>query len=131
NTEAVPIINFVSNPTSYVTEFLNLGNTETHNFCFSPEFIANDVNISIYPLNLPRPGFETNYCLVLTNVGTTQLDGSLTFEFDDSKLQFISANEVLASQSTNTLTFDYMDFNPFETRIIFLEFNVFTPPTTN
>ncbi|EPR70754.1 hypothetical protein ADIWIN_3401 [Winogradskyella psychrotolerans RS-3] len=123
---------YTSNPISQTSNFVGIGNTEIIDFCIEPSGIHNDLNISIYPSqDDPRPGFNTTYQIVYSNIGTTQLSGSVSFEFDDSKLNFLNASETVASQTANTLTFDFTDLNPFETRTIDLEFNVFAPPTTN
>jgi hypothetical protein len=123
---------YTSNPNSQTSNFTEIGNIDIINFCLEPTSIFNDLNISIYPsLNDPRPGFDTTYQIVYQNIGTTQLSGSVSFEFDDTKLQFLSASETVTSQTANTLNFDFTDLNPFETRTIDLEFNVFAPPITN
>lgn len=122
---------FYFNPSSHESTFTDIGYTETANFCIESNQTVNDLNIAIYPsINNPRPGFDTTYQLVYKNVGTVQLSGSVTFEFDDTKLQFLNASEVVSSQTSNTLIFDYSDLSLFETRTIDLEFNVFAPPVT-
>ena len=114
------------------TDFDAVGNIDTVDFCIESSASINSLFVSVYPsLNNPRPGFNTTYQIVYNNIGTTQLSGSVFFEFDDSKLNFLNASETIASQTANTLTFDFIDLNPFETRTIDLEFNVFAPPTTN
>ncbi|WP_431109263.1 T9SS type A sorting domain-containing protein [Winogradskyella poriferorum] len=123
---------YTSNPISQISNFVGIGNTDTVDFCIEPIGTINDLNIATYTsLNDPRPGFDTTYQLVYKNIGTTQLSGSVSFEFDDAKLQFLNASETVTSQTANTLNFDFTDLNPFETRTIDLEFNVFAPPTTN
>jgi len=123
---------YTSSPITQVSNFVGLGHIDTVDFCIEPSGDHNDLNVSVYPsINEPRAGFTTTYQLVYNNVGTTVLSGDISFEFDDSKVQFLSASEPLASQSINTLTFNYADINPFETRSIDLEFYVFPPPTTN
>ena len=119
-------------PISATSDFTNLGDLDTIDFCAEPIGFLNDLSISVYPLlDDPRPGFDTSYQIVYKNNGTTQLSGSVSFEFDNFKLNFLSASETLASQTANTLIFDFTGLNPFETRTIDLEFNVFAPPTTN
>ena len=123
---------YTTNPLLYSTSVEGTGNVESMDFCITPSGIFNDLQISIYPSqNNPRPGFSTTYHLLYNNIGTTQLNGSVTFEFDNSKLNFLNASETITSQTANTLTFDFTGLNPFETRTIDLEFNVFAPPTTN
>ena len=132
-TYTAPLSNFTSTPNFIISDFTNSGEIDnTAHFCLSSTTSINDLNISIYlSQNDPRPGFDTTYQLVYNNVGTTQLSGSVTFEFNDSKMQFLSASETVSSQTANTLTFDFTELNPFETRTMDLEFNVFPPPTTN
>ncbi|WP_299381991.1 T9SS type A sorting domain-containing protein [uncultured Lacinutrix sp.] len=123
---------YVSSPISQVSNFAGVDNIDTIDFCIEPIGSINDLNISVYPsINEPRPGFDATYQIIYNNVGTTQLSGNVTFEFDDAKLNFLNASETIVSQTANTLTFNFTDLNPFETRTIDLEFNVFAPPTTN
>ncbi|QHI35954.1 hypothetical protein IMCC3317_13020 [Kordia antarctica] len=123
---------FAFNPTSVNSSFTGIGNSDIANFCITPNTIVNDLSISIYPsINEPRPGFDTTYRIVYKNLGTTQLSGNVTFEYDNTKLQFLNASETVNSQTSNSLTFNYSNLNPFETRVIDLQFNVFAPPTTN
>ncbi len=115
---------FTVSPNSSDVDFSTLGNTETLNFCLQVAQAVGDLNITIYPsINDPRPGFTATYQLVYKNVGTAQLSGSVAFEFDDSKLNFLNASETIASQTVNTLTFDFTDLNPFETKTIDLATN--------
>jgi len=124
--------NFSSTPASYNSNFSGIENSDIANFCISSNLVSNNLNISVYPfIDDPRPGFDTSYKIVYSNIGTTQIDGTVIFDFDDSKLQFLSASETVVSQTSNSLTFDYHDLNPFETKTIDLEFNVFAPPITN
>lgn len=123
---------YASNPVLHISNFANLGNEANLEFCISPIGSINDLNIVVYPsIDEPRPGFDTTYQIVYKNVGTNQLNGDVMFEYDNSKLQFLNASEAVTSQTTNTLTFDFTGLNPFETRTIDLNFNVFPPPTTN
>ncbi|AXG71443.1 repeat domain in Vibrio, Colwellia, Bradyrhizobium and Shewanella [Kordia sp. SMS9] len=128
-----PLSNYYTvTPASATSNFIGVGNTDTVDFCIAPTGMHNDLNVTIYPsIDDPRPGFNTTYQIVYNNVGTTQLSGHITFEFDDSKTQFLSASETVASQTANTLTFNFTNLNPFETRTIDAAFNVFPPPTTN
>lgn len=123
---------YAPSPATFESNFTGLGNNDNINFCIVPTVAINDLNISFYPLaNNPRPGFNTGYRIVYKNAGTTQLSGTVTFEFDGSKLNFLNATETIATQTTNTLTFDFTALNPFETKTIDLQFNVFAPPVTN
>lgn len=122
---------YTSNPTSYTFDYSNLGNIDTANFCIEPNQPIYDVNISIYPLDQARPGFDATYRIVYKNVGTEQLNGEINFQFDNTRLNFLSASESVVSQTTNSLTFNYLNLNSYESRTIDLNFNVFPPPIVN
>ncbi len=122
---------YAANPASFQSNFTGFGNSDAVNFCIAPIAVINDLTVSFYPFINPRPGFMAGYRIVYKNTGTTQLNGSVSFTFDNSKLNFLNATETIASQTSNTLTFDFTGLNPFETKTIDLRFNVFTPPTTN
>ncbi|WP_282030872.1 T9SS type A sorting domain-containing protein [Winogradskyella eximia] len=131
--DIIPMLSFdyyQSNPLSRFIEFDDLGNTFIANFCAEPVGDFNDLQISIYPIRSAVPGFVSKNIIVCKNVGTTQLSGSVVYEFDDSKISFLSASEAITDQTSSSITFEFLDLNPFETRIFNLDFNVFTPPTT-
>ena len=122
---------FEVNPTSQDSNFGGVGNSETIDFCIEPTNTFSDLKISVYPLNDPRAGFDTSYNIVYRNMGTIPLNGNITFQFDDEKMQFLNASESVNSQTSNSLTFDYINLNPLDSKNIIVEFNIFPPPTTN
>src|SRR5690606_38919984 len=56
--------------------------------------------------------------------------GSVSLNFDEMRLDFLTASEPIGSQTNGTITFDYTNFNPFETRSIDVSFQAATPPTS-
>ncbi|MCK7591694.1 T9SS type A sorting domain-containing protein [Subsaxibacter sp. CAU 1640] len=123
---------YTASPSSYESNFTGLGNSDTVDFCVEPIGDINDLVIGIYRTGpSPRSGFDTSYRITYKNQGTVQLDGTVSYEFDGSKLNFLNASETVASQTTNALTFDFVGLNPFEVRYIDVFMNVFAPPTTN
>jgi len=123
---------YASNPAIHTFDFTDLDSVNINSdFCVEANQAINDLDVVVYPdLDDPRPGFETSYQLIYKNNGTTPLTGTIDFQFDDTKLNFLSASEDVYAQTANTLSFDYNDLIPFETRYINLAFNVFAPPTT-
>ena len=90
---------------------------------------VNDLNVVVYPdLDDPRPGFETSYRLLYSNNGSTPQSGAITFQYDEAKLDFLSASQGPSAQTAGTLSFEYTDLLPFETRSIALDFVLFAPP---
>ena len=123
---------YQASPATFTSNFTGYGNTDPIHFCIEPIADINDLTVSFYPtINDPRPGFNTGYRIVYRNVGTTQLSGSVTFEYDSTKLDFLTASETISSQTSSTLTFNFTNLNPFEIKTIDVEFVVFAPPVTN
>ena len=124
---------YTSDPLSDTFDFNGLSNANTSsNFCAVANQVVNDVNVVIYPsIDEPRPGFDTTYQLVYKNNGSTILNGTIDFQFDDSKITFLNASETVSTQTGNSLSFSYSNLVPFETRTINIAFNVFASPTTN
>lgn len=101
------------------------------NFCVTPTQVVNDLNISLYPQSNPRPGFDTSYLIVYSNIATTTLSGVVNLVYDSAKMQYTTATVSPDSQTADMLSFDFANLMPFESRSITVEFSVFAPPTTN
>jgi len=121
---------YSSNPVSQSSVFTGVGTSSIANFCVEPISTINDLNIVLYPLNEARPGFNASYQIVYENIGTTILSNTIELIFDGSKISLQDASEPITSQTSNSLVFDFVNLNPFETRTIDINFNVATPPTT-
>jgi Leucine-rich repeat (LRR) protein len=122
---------FTVTPAGATMSFPSLdGSTQTQNFCIIPNGIHNDVDIAILPLNSPRPGFDSHYTLVYKNKGNQIVSGMITFNFDDAVQDFISANPNTTSQSVSTLSWNYTNLFPFESRSINFTLNVNSPMET-
>lgn len=122
---------YSATPASFSSSFTGIGNVDDFNFCLEPDQIANDLSIVLLPTSEARPGFDAMYQIVYHNKGTTVLSGSIDLEFNDSKLNFIEASEPETTPSNNILSFEYIDLNPFETRVINVLFTVQLPPEAN
>lgn len=122
---------FTVNPVSTTLNFPLLdGSTQTQDFCITPNGVHNDVDVTILPIGNARPGFDAYYQLVYKNKGNQTLSGNLTFTFDDSILDFVTANPSVNSQSVNNLNWTYSNLLPFESRTILLTLNVNSPMET-
>lgn len=122
---------FTLSPASATLNFPNLdGSSQTQNFCITPNGIHNDVDVTILPITPARPGFDATYQLVYKNKGNQMLSGTVTFNFDDATLDFISATTALDAQATNTLSWNYTNLLPFESRTIDFVLNVNGPMET-
>lgn len=126
---------FSISPTSMTVDFSTDEAPFNQNFCLSPIGIKNDLEITLVPLTKARPGFTAYYHLIYKNKGNTKISGSINLTFDDQILDLVFSTPNQDSQSTNTLSWNYTDLKPFESRIIWFSLNlnspVETPPVNN
>lgn len=122
---------FAATPSSQTINFTGLGNTTTADFCVTPNGVHPDLEIVLLPLTNARPGFDAQYKLVYRNKGNQLQSGSVTLNFDATKLNFLSAVPNVTSQTTGNLTWSYNSLSPYETRTITLLLHVNAPPVVN
>ncbi len=121
---------FTLSPSSDSVTFPEIDQTvATHNFCIRPNGIHPDLEV-ILTADRIRPGFNTYQNLIYRNKGNQQASGTATYTFDETVLEFISANPAPDSQSANTLTWNYTALSPFETRGINLVLRANAPTDT-
>jgi Leucine-rich repeat (LRR) protein len=122
---------FTFSPTTATIPFANNNNNAaTQNFCLSANGVHPDVEIVIAPITPARPGFDATYKIVYKNKGNLTLSGNVSFTYDDTVLDFVSATLVPNSQSVGTMSWNYTNLLPFESRSIEIVFNVNAPTET-
>ena len=99
------------------------------NFCITANGIHKDLEISLLPIDVARPGFDANYKLVYKNKGTSSQSGTVNLNFNDTVLDFVSAS-VMPTQTTNNLNWGFSNLVPFETREILIKLNLNSPTET-
>lgn len=117
------------NYTNVVSTGVN--NFTNQDFCISPNTVTNDLIVTIIPTIQARPGFNTSYQIKYTNFGTTTLSGIVDLSYDSTSVTYINASTTPNTTTANSLSWNYVNLAPFETRTIDVNFNVFTPPTVN
>lgn len=121
---------FTVSPPNYTFDFTTTGNTQTANFCLTPNGVHPDLEVTIFPMLGPRPGFDAMYYIVYKNKGNQVQSGSVQLVFEDSILDYISSIPTMSSQATNQLTWDFINLMPFEGRGIYVTLNVNSPQET-
>jgi hypothetical protein len=97
------------------------------NFCVLPNGNHNDLEINILPISSARPGFDAAYKLVFKNKGTTVQTGTINFTFNDSFIDYVLSNQSVSNQSIGSLTWNFTNLLPFETREINFILNLNSP----
>ncbi len=119
---------FTVSPASATITFADSNNnTQTQNFCVTPNGIHNDVEVSVLPVQRPRPGFDATYQIVYKNKGNQVLSGNVNLAFNDAVLDFVAANPAVSAQSLNALSWSYSNLLPFESKTIDFTLNVNSP----
>jgi len=123
--------NFTATPSTQSINFTGQSEIiEDTDFCVSADQIIDDLSVSILPLEDAIPGFETTYQLVVNNDGTqTATNVQTTFAYDENFQSFVSATLAPSGNSTNLLTFDLVDINPFSSEIFEITMLNAVPPT--
>ncbi len=121
---------FTVSPTNVVVNFPTETSPFTQNFCITPNGNHHDVEVSIIPIEVARPGFDAFYKIIYKNKGNQIENGTINLQFDDAVLDVVSTNPAFTTQTTNNLSFDYSNLQPFETKEINVVLNVNSPMET-
>jgi Leucine-rich repeat (LRR) protein len=119
----------VSPPSATIT-FPAQNSPVTQNFCITPNGIHHDVEISIIPTSVARPGNDVIYKIIYKNKGNQIENGTINLQFDDAILDLVSTNPTFTTQTLNNLSWTYSSLQPFETRTIHFMMNVNSPTET-
>jgi len=123
---------FTVTPATIVYNFGTPGTQIAPDFCVSANANVDDLEVVLIPLFNVVPGFPALYNVWFKNNGSTTLSGQISFNFDNTKMSFLNSNPAPNTTSANTLTYDFSNLTPFESRIVRdVKFQVATPPTVN
>jgi uncharacterized repeat protein (TIGR01451 family) len=105
---------FTVNPTSVT---ISLPDSVGPTFCITPNGVHKDLSVSIIPTRAARPGFsDATYKVVYKNQGTTTQNGSVTFNYDEAKMNFITSSPIADITTNGKVSFNFSGLAPFETR---------------
>ncbi|GAB4163223.1 MAG: T9SS type A sorting domain-containing protein [Winogradskyella sp.] len=122
---------FTVSPTSSTITFPDAGNSYVQDFCLSPNGVHNDVEVVIVPTSGAVPGFDSYYTVIYRNKGNTELSGTVSLDFEDDHMDFLSSMPTETTSSIGNLQWNYSNLQPFETREIEVVFNLNTPTDSN
>jgi len=123
--------NLIASPTSYSNTFSGPQTVSNQDFCVTSSISGHDVGIVIVPTSDARPGFDSSYNLIYTNDGDTTVSGTLNLSYNNTKVNYLSAIPAENSTTNTSSSWNYTNLQPFETRIINVNFSINTPPTVN
>ncbi|PNQ75093.1 T9SS C-terminal target domain-containing protein [Hanstruepera neustonica] len=121
---------FSVSPSSITVNFPSDTSPYVQDFCVTANGTYNDLEVAVLPIEVARPGFDTNYKLVYKNKGTTTLSGNVGLIFQDDLMDFVAANPVPDSQASGSLSWNFSDLTPFEVREIPFTMGINAPTDT-
>jgi uncharacterized repeat protein (TIGR01451 family) len=121
---------FSISPANVQMSFPAVASPFTQDFCVTANGIHPDVQITLIPIDTPRPGFNVKYKLVYKNKGNQIANGQITLGFQDDVIDLVSSVPAPTSQVLNSLIWDYTNLQPFESRTIDFVLNLNTPTET-
>jgi len=121
---------FTINPVNFTVTFPSAASPFVQDFCLTSNSNHPDLEISILPLNVARPGFDSKYKIIYKNKGNQLHSGSVTLNFNDAVIDLVTATPGASSQTTNNLSWNYTNLLPLEKREVLLTFNLNTPTET-
>ncbi len=121
---------FNVSPTSFTVDFPTQASPFIQDFCVTANGVKHDVEVVLIPTIPARPGFDANYKLVYRNKGNQVENGTISLNFDDTRLDYVSSNPVFNSSVVNNFTWNFTNLQPFESREIALVLNVNSPMET-
>lgn len=121
---------FTVTPQTSTIDFTGFDNEQELNFCLTANEQVTDLNITVLPLNEARPGFTSQYRLLVHNIGTQTInDVYASFSYNEEIQQFSEASQETSSATDNELTFSLGSISPFESKFIDITMETFAPPT--
>ncbi|MBK8349503.1 MAG: T9SS C-terminal target domain-containing protein [Saprospiraceae bacterium] len=122
---------FIITPDSITIKFPSTSDTITQDFCITPKGNFRKTNITVIPLTPPaRPGFDVKYKIVWENVGNQIESGTLTFTYDETLLDYISATHTADQVADGIVKWNFTNLLPFEKREIIVTLKVNKPMDT-
>jgi hypothetical protein len=111
---------FDISPSSLETTFATIDSSIIQNFCVTPKGTHYDVEVTLLPTTVARPGFESKYQITLKNNGNQVESGDVYFKFNSEKMEYVSSNIVPDEQLTDSIRWHFSNFALFDKKSIIL-----------
>lgn len=121
---------FTVTPPSATVTFPAVNTTATQNFCITPNGMHSDVEVVMVPIGPAQPGFDASYKIVYRNKGNQTASGSVSLSYNDDVLDYLTAIPSATGTATGSLNWNYSNLLPFETRSVYVSFNINGPMET-
>lgn len=120
----------VSPTTAVSVTFPTQASPFTQDYCISANGTHHDLEIVLIPIDDARPGFDAPYKIKYKNKGTATEIATLSFNFDDAVMDFVTANLLPTTQNTGSLVWNLGAISPFQSGEITFTMNLNSPTET-
>lgn len=101
------------------------------NFCITPAIATEDLEISLYPTNSVRAGFDHQLKMIVKNVGSVEKNAAIKLYHPANKLLFQSAEPQANASTAGVLEFTISNLQPLTERLLTVNFTVAVIPIVN
>lgn len=101
-------------PPNVVVDFPTQSSPFTQDFCVTANGTIEDLEVIVVPLEQARPGFDTDYKVVIKNKGNQTASGSVTLDFEDDFMTLLSTNPMAGNTPSNQLSWSFSGLQPFQ-----------------
>lgn len=120
---------FTLQPAIFTADFPENASPLNQSICLTPNGIHKDLEIVF--IRLPRSvvfgGYDVRYKIIYKNKGNQVQSGQVKLNYQDEVMNFIVANPSELSAINGTITWNFIDIIPGETRTIMVEFLLNSP----
>ncbi len=101
-------------PANVVVDFPTQASPFTQDFCVTANGTVEDLEVIVVPLEQARPGFDTDYKVIVKNKGNITTSGTVTLDFEEDFMSLLSSMPTAAMPATNQLSWSFNNLQPFQ-----------------
>lgn len=115
---------FNASPASATVTFPTSASPFTQNFCITPNGVHHDLEIVVIPIGVAVPGFDAKYKIKYKNKGNLNENATISFNYNDAILDYVTASVVPNNQNIGNLTWNIGSLALFQSGEIIVTLNL-------
>ena len=101
-------------PANVVVDFPTQASPFTQDFCVTANGSIEDLEVIVVPLEQARPGFDTDYKVVVKNKGNVTTSGTVNLDFEEDFMSLLSSAPTAVMPASNQLSWSVSNLQPFQ-----------------
>ena len=114
-------------PATVVVDFPTEASPSVHDFCVTANGAVEDLEVMIFEMSAPRPGFEVDYRVVVRNKGNQTTSGAVTVEYQNDFMTLLSSSPMVGTPAVDELSWNFTNLSPFHNLIFDYTMTLNTP----